>query len=182
MRLRFAKSWGIRTLFNVLGPLTNPAGASLQLLGVFHADLVEPLAQVLGDLGSKRAWVVHGRDGLDEITVTDNTLVAEWRGGKLHSFEISPRDLGLELRRPEQLGGGGPEQNATLMRALLQGQGPEAIEDAVCLNAAAGLVIADLCPDLESGLQRSRRAIQEGAPLGVLESLVRASQGEASQP
>ena len=145
------KEIGIRTAFNLLGPLTNPAGARHQVVGVPDADYVEKLAQVLGNLGSKHAFVVHGDDGLDEITTTGETRVAEWKGGKVRSFYLDPEEYGIRLAKPEDLKGGDAALNAEITRAVLKGsQGPK--RDIVLLNAAAALVAADKAATLKDGV------------------------------
>lgn len=168
------KALGVRTLFNVLGPLTNPAGARRQLLGVFDPGLVETMAQVLGDLGSDRAMVVHGSDGLDEITTTGVTRVAEVRGGEVVLYELDPRDLGIERADPAALAGGDPAYNAQLMRRLVEGEtGPRA--DIVALNAGAALYVADRAETVADGLAQARRVLASGAVASKLEELRRFS-------
>jgi len=164
------KALGVRTLFNVLGPLTNPAGARRQLLGVFDPGLVETLAQVLADLGSERAMVVHGSDGLDEITTTGVTQVAEVRGGEVMLYELDPRELGIERVEPAALAGGDPAYNAQLMRRLVAGEtGPRA--DIVALNAGAALYVADRAETVADGLAQAGRALASGAVASKLEEL-----------
>ncbi len=166
------KALGVRTLFNVLGPLTNPAGARRQLLGVFDAGLVETLAHVLLDLGSERAMVVHGSDGLDEITTTGLTRVAEVRAGEVALYELDPGDLGIERVEPSALAGGDPAFNAELMRRLAAGEeGP--LADITALNAAAALYVAGRAEDLATGLALARRALASGAVASKLEQLRR---------
>lgn len=151
----------VRTVFNVLGPLTNPAGARRQVLGVYAPHLVEVLARVLAELGSEHALVVHGSDGLDEITVTGPTLAAEVVEGSVRSFEIDPRSLGLALADGSALVGGAPADNAAALRRLFAGE-PGPLADVVALNAAAALWMSGEADDLASGLERTRAALREG--------------------
>jgi len=161
---------GVRTLFNVLGPLTNPAGAKRQLVGVFADVLVELLAGVLADLGSVHAMVVHGHDGLDEITTTGPTRVAEVRDGAVRVYDLSPEDLGLPRARPEDLAGGGPEDNAATLEALLRGEeGP--LADIVAVNAGAALYVGGRAPSLAAGLGLAREALAGGGAAARLEQL-----------
>ncbi len=166
---------GVRTLFNVLGPLTNPAGARRQLLGVFHHSLLAPLAEVLGRLGSEHAWVVCGEDGLDELTVCADSLVAEWRDGKVTERRLRPEALGLERHPEGSLKGGNPEENAALLKELLGGGGPKPLIDAVSLNAAAAIFVGGGANSIEDGLQRARQVMQDGAGLRLLQQLAAAS-------
>jgi anthranilate phosphoribosyltransferase len=169
---------GTRTIFNLLGPLANPAGVKRQLVGVFAAEWVEPLAQVLGRLGSRFAWVVHGSDGLDELTTTGPTLVAEWDGSRVRRFEVTPEDAGLPRGRLEDLKGDDPAHNAEAIRAVLTGvKGP--FRDAVVLGAAGALVVAGRAESLREGARLAAEAIDGGAALAVLERLVRITNGPA---
>ena len=161
---------GVRTLFNVLGPLTNPAGAKNQLIGVFAPDLVEPIARVLAELGSEHALVVHG-DGLDEITTTGTTVMAEVRSGGVRTFEIHPRDFGIAEASPDDLAGAGPEQNVKLMRDVLAGaHGP--LADITCLNAGAALHVAGRADGLAAGVSLAFEIQRSGATAAKLEHLV----------
>ena len=163
---------GTRTIFNLLGPLSNPAFVKRQLVGVFAREWVEPVAQVLGKLGSERAWVVHGSDGLDEITTTSTTYVAALENGKVRSFEISPEDVGLPLAKPEDLKGGGPEENAKALRDLLEGQtGP--YRDVVLFNTAAALMVSEKVTRLTDGVALAAEAIDSGKALAKLEALIK---------
>ncbi|MEZ5936300.1 MAG: anthranilate phosphoribosyltransferase [Alphaproteobacteria bacterium] len=162
---------GTRTIFNLLGPLSNPAGTKRQLIGVFAKEWIRPLAEVLGRLGSERAWVVHGADGLDEITTTAGTHVAELRDGKVETFEISPEVAGLPFARPEELKGGDAEHNAAALTAVLKGE-PSAFRDIVLLNAAAALVVAERADDLRAGVAMAARAIDGGQAKAVLDRLI----------
>jgi anthranilate phosphoribosyltransferase len=168
---------GTRTIFNLLGPLANPAGARRQLLGVFARDWIEPLARVLGQLGAERAWVVHGADGLDELTTTGPSHVAELRDGRVTTFEVTPEGAGLPPAKLEDLRGADAEANADALRALLDGmRGP--YRDIVLLNSAAALVIAGRAPDLRAGVARAVDAIDSGAAKAVLARLVAISREE----
>src|SRR5918912_3672757 len=153
---------GTRTIFNLLGPLANPAGVKRQIMGVFAERWVEPLAQVLGRLGAERAWVVHGRDGLDEISTTGPTLVAEWDGERVRTFEVTPEDAGLPRARLSDLTGGDPEHNAEAVRAVLAGvKGP--LRDAVLLGAGGALVVAGRTANLREAAAMAAEAIDGGA-------------------
>lgn len=165
---------GVRTFFNLLGPLSNPAGARRQLVGVFDGDWVEPIAQVLANLGAERAWVVHGLDGLDELTICDDTRVAEVKDGKVRGFYVNPQELGLDLALPADLKGGDADANAATTLAVLKGEtGPK--RDIVLLNAAAALVVAGRADTLKDGLPLAARSIDSGAALKKLEDLKRVS-------
>ena len=168
---------GTRTIFNLLGPLSNPAGASRQLLGVFDGKWVVPMAQVLRNLGSSAVWVVHGEDGLDEITTTAATRVAELRDGRIREFSITPEDAGLPYARPGDLKGGDPAHNAAALRALLDGA-PGAYRDIVLLNAAAALIVAGKAPDLRAGVAMAAEALDSGAAKATLNKLVTLSNGQ----
>jgi anthranilate phosphoribosyltransferase len=161
---------GFRTVFNLLGPLSNPAGARRQLLGVFDGRWVDPLARVLGALGATRAWVVHG-DGLDEITTTGTTHVAEWRDGGVRLFNITPEAVGLPRAALADLRGGDPDENAAALRALLAGAGG-AYRDVVLINAAAAFLVADKVETLREGVDMAAEAIDSGAAAGALDKLI----------
>jgi len=162
---------GTRTIFNLLGPLSNPAGAKRQLIGVFAHQWVKPLAEVLGALGAERAWVVHGSDGLDELTTTGASFVAEWDGRAVRTFEIRPEDAGLPLADPQSLKGGDIATNARALRRLLDGEkGP--YRDIVLLNAAAALIVAEHAYDLRQGVGLAEAAIDSGLAAGALRRLV----------
>jgi anthranilate phosphoribosyltransferase len=165
---------GTRTIFNLLGPLSNPAGTKRQLIGVFAREWIEPLAEVLGRLGSERAWVVHGADGLDEITTTATTHVAELKDGKVESFEISPEVAGLPFAKAEDLKGGDAAHNAAALTAVLEGR-PSAFRDIVLLNSAAALVVAEKTEDLRAGVAMAADAIDSGAAKAILDRLVTAT-------
>ena len=161
---------GTRTIFNLLGPISNPAGAKRQLVGVFAPAWVRPIAEVLGKLGSERAWVVHG-DGLDELTTTGVSFVAELKDGKVEAFEVTPEDAGLKRTSLAALKGGEPAENAAKLHALLEGE-EGALRDIVLLNAAAALIIAGKAPDLRAGVALAAKAIQSGAAKTALDKLV----------
>jgi anthranilate phosphoribosyltransferase len=161
---------GFRTVFNLLGPLSNPAGARRQLLGVFDGRWVDPLARVLGALGATRAWVVHG-EGLDEITTTGVTHVAEWRDGGVRLFNITPEAVGLPRAALADLRGGDPDENAAAMRALLAGAGGP-YRDVVLINAAAAFLVADKVETLREGVDLAAEAIDSGAAAGALDRLI----------
>ena len=168
------KELGFRTIFNLLGPLTNPAGARVQLLGVFDSKWVSPLAEVLRDLGSQRALVVHGIDGLDEITLTGETQVAELKNGDITSFSIDPKDFGYSLCSNEDLKGGTPEENAFLIRNILNGdQSPKT--DIVILNAAAALYAGGKAESISQGILVAINSIKSGAANKKMDELCRVS-------
>lgn len=171
---------GFRTVFNLLGPLSNPACAKRQVMGVYDPRLLEPLAEVLGRLGATRAWTVHGQ-GLDELTTTGETLVAEWRDGAVRTFTVTPEDAGLTRVSIDALRGGDAEENAAALRALLDGaQGP--YRDVVLLNAAAALIVADKAVDLADGAAQAARAIDEGHASAALAALVEATNAPEPEP
>ena len=161
---------GTRTIFNLLGPLSNPAGTTRQLIGVFARQWVEPLAHVLQRLGSTRAWVVHGADGLDEISTTAATHSAELRDGKVTQFEITPEVAGLPFADPSTLKGGDADHNAGALRAVLDGA-PGPFRDIVLLNAAAALLVADQVDNLRDGVARAAQAIDDGSAKTTLQRL-----------
>jgi anthranilate phosphoribosyltransferase len=170
---------GTRTIFNLLGPLANPASAKRQLMGVFAKNWVEPLAHVLGHLGSERAWVVHG-DGLDEITTTGPSHVAELRDGKVRCFEVTPEQAGLPKARLEDLRGADAETNAQALRAVLTGA-PGPFRDIVLLNAAAALIVAGRADDLRDGVKQAAQAVDSGAADAVLRRLAAITGGAAGR-
>ncbi|WP_415920786.1 anthranilate phosphoribosyltransferase [Tateyamaria sp. SN6-1] len=153
---------GTRTIFNILGPLTNPAGVKRQLTGAFSRDLIRPMAETLGQLGSDAAWLVHGSDGTDELTITGVSWVAALADGTVTDIEIHPEDAGLPVHPFGDILGGTPEENATAFRALLDGA-PGAYRDAVLLNAAAALHVAGEATDLKDGVAKAATAIDSGA-------------------
>jgi anthranilate phosphoribosyltransferase len=162
---------GTRTIFNLLGPLSNPAGVTRQMVGVFADAWIEPLAQVLGELGAEHVWVVHGSDGLDEITVTGPTRVAEWANGRVSTFSISPGDVGLSTHPKGALAGGDAASNAMALVALLEGASG-AYRDAVLMNAGAGLVVSGLAATLSDGVAMAADAIDSGRARAALRKLV----------
>lgn len=161
---------GVRTFFNVLGPLTNPAGATMQLLGVYADELVLTVAEVLQQLGSERAWVVHGRDGLDELTLFGRTHVAELRDGHVREFEVDPAAFGLGGSDRGQIAGGDAATNAARVRSVLAGE-KGAARDIVVLNSAAALVVSGAASSLEAGVERAARAIDSGEAAAKLAEL-----------
>jgi anthranilate phosphoribosyltransferase len=165
---------GVRTAFNLLGPLTNPAGAARQLVGVPRPELTELVARSLGQLGSRRAWVVHGADGLDEISTTGYTKVSEYRHGASNTFYLHPGDVGLPKAAPEALRGGDAAENARIAREILAGaRGPA--RDIVLFNAGASLLIAGAVSDIAEGLRRSAEAIDSGQAATILQQLIEVS-------
>ena len=165
---------GTRTIFNLLGPLSNPAGVKRQVLGTFSPHWLEPMADTLRALGSERVWLVHGSDGLDEITTTGPTEGVELRDGTLHRFSVTPEDVGLRRADPAELKGGDAEHNAKALMAVLQGE-PSAYRDIALINAGAALVIADKASTLKEGVALAALAIDSGAAKVTLERLVLAS-------
>jgi anthranilate phosphoribosyltransferase len=165
---------GIRTIFNVLGPICNPANVKRQIVGVYDKAWVEPLAHVLKNLGSEHIWVVHGHDGMDELTNTGPSFVAELKGGEVRTFEVTPEEVGLARADLSALIGGDAEQNAAAIRALLAGEAG-AFRDIVVLNAGAALVVAGLAGDLGEGVTKAAAAIDSGAARAALDKLVAAS-------
>lgn len=168
---------GVRTMFNLLGPQSNPAGVRRYVLGVYATDWVEPVAAALLANRAIKAWVVHGSDGLDELTVTGPSFVAQIAGGDLRSFEVTPEDAGLRRYDIKEILGGTPEENAAAIHALLDGA-PGAYRDIVLLNTAAALIVADRAPDLRSGAEMAARAIDSGAAKQTLARLVAVSNGQ----
>ncbi len=168
------KELGIRTVFNILGPLSNPAGANMQLLGVYEEELVEPMAHVLSQLGVKNAMVVYGTDGLDEISMSAPTSVCEVRNGSFRKYVIEPEQFGMKKCRKEELTGGTPEENAKITRAILSGEkGPKT--DAVILNSAAALYVADPDLTMEEAVKKVKEVIDSGKASEQLENFIRMS-------
>lgn len=168
---------GIRTMMNILGPLSNPAGATIQVLGVYDQALTEKLAQVLIRLGTQHCFVLHGKDGLDEITLTDFTYVSEGKAGRVSSYHISPQDFGLEKVNPKELTGGTPEQNAVIIKDVLKGRrNPK--RDIVLVNAAPAFVASGKAKNLKEGYERASEILDSGAAQEKFEQLVKfANQG-----
>lgn len=167
---------GTRTIFNLLGPLSNPAGVKRQMVGVFAKKWLDPVAHSLKELGSEKAWIVHGSDGMDEVTTTGPTYVSELKDGSINTFEISPQDAGLPLARAEDLKGGLPAENARALREVLSGA-RNAYRDIVLFNSAASLMVADRAKDLKEGVEMAAASIDDGTSADTLEKLVAASNG-----
>jgi anthranilate phosphoribosyltransferase len=165
-----------RTIFNLLGPLSNPAGVKRQMVGVFSRQWVQPLAQVLKNLGSDSVWVVHGSDGLDEITLTGPTSVAALENGNIRAFEVTPEDAGLARSSPGSLKGGDADANAVALRSVLDGK-PSPYRDVALLNAAAALIVAGKAKDLKEGVAIGVKTLDSGAAAARLKQLVAASNG-----
>jgi len=165
---------GIRTIFNVLGPICNPATVKRQIVGVYASELVKPIANVLNNLGSEHVWVVHGHDGMDEMTTTGSTTIAELKNGKIEIFEVTPADAGLLPAKMSDLVGGDASVNASAIQRVLDGN-HEPFRDIVLLNAGAALVVADISPDLRTGVEAATAAIDNGAAKQTLEKLIEVS-------
>jgi anthranilate phosphoribosyltransferase len=168
---------GTRTIFNLLGPLSNPAGVKRQMIGTFSKQWVEPMAQVLKNLGSESIWVVHGSDGLDEITTSGPTSVAALEKGNIRTFEITPEEVGLPRAKPEALRGGDAEHNAKALLDVLKGK-PGAFRDVAILNAAAALVVAGLAKDLKDGVKLAEKSVSSGEAEGRLDRLIAVSNAD----
>ena len=167
------KQLGVHTTFNLLGPLSNPAGAPRQIVGVWRKELVAKIASALAALGTERAWVVHGEDGLDEITLAGKTFVAEAADGGVRTFEIAAEDFGLETSELNHLRGGDPESNASIIRSVLDGSRRDEARSLVVMTAAAALVVGDVAADLKEGVGFAEQAIDSGAASEKLNRLVR---------
>lgn len=165
-----------RTIFNLLGPLSNPAGVRRQMVGVFSRQWVQPLAQVLKNLGSESVWVVHGSDGLDEITLTGPTFVAALENGNIRSFEVTPEDAGLPRAGGDALKGGDAEANAAALRNVLEGK-PGAFRDVALLNAAAALIVAGKAKTLKEGVALGTKSLDGGGAMNKLKQLIAVSNG-----
>lgn len=164
------REMGIRTVFNILGPLTNPAKATAQVLGVYAQELTESLAGVLSKLGCQRAYVVHGEDGLDEFTTTSRTKVSEVDAGEIRNYFVHPQDFGIDMTELNQLRGGDPEENANIALDILRGEkGPK--RDIVLLNAGAAIAVASLASDIKNGTELAAASLDSGAALTKLERL-----------
>lgn len=170
------RALGFRTIFNLLGPLSNPAGVKRQLLGVYALEWMEPVAKVLGTLGTEKAWVVHGDDGLDELSISGTTRVAKLDHGHLEIAEVTPEDAGLPRWPLAAVKGGYAPENAAALTRLLDGE-PGAYRDIVLLNSAAALIVADKAHDLREGVDLAAKAIDSGAARRVLEKLIAVSNG-----
>ena len=169
------KELGIRTVFNILGPLSNPAGANMELMGVYDQSLVEPLAQVMANLGVNRGMVVYGQDSLDEISMCAPTSVCEIRDGKFTSYEITPEQFGYERCEKGALTGGTPAENAEITKAILKGEEKGPKRQAVCLNAGAALYIAGKAETMEAGVRMAEELIDSGAALKKLDEFIACS-------
>ena len=168
---------GCRTIFNLLGPLANPAGADAQVLGVYRKDLTRPVAEVLNILGVSRAMVVHG-SGLDEITVTGETVVSELDGGRIHEYSLFPEMFGISRAAPSDLAGGSPDENARIIHAVLAGE-PGPARDIVLLNAGAAIYVGGQAATLAEGIRHAAGSIDSGKAQGKLAALIRATRGAA---
>ena len=166
---------GVRTLFNLLGPLTNPAGAQRQLVGVFARHWVEPIATALGRLGSQRTLVVHGEDGLDELSLTGASWVAEWRDGAVHTYRFAPGDVGLSPCSLADLAGGQAADNAAILRAILAARATPAQRDIALLNAGAAIYVGGGAMTIAAGVARARAAVESGAAARTLAALIEVS-------
>ena len=175
------KQIGKRTVFNFLGPLTNPAGAEMQILGVFSPDVLTLVAETLAELGITRAFVLHGAGGLDEVSLSGETQIAEVREQSITYFTVSPCDFGLEPAPREALRGGTPQENAALLRRIFQGE-PGAPHDVVVMNAAAALVVSGVAENFRAGAQLADRAVSSGAALEKLQQLIRFTNACKQQP
>ncbi len=164
------KELGIRTVFNILGPLSNPAGANMELMGVYDESLVEPLAQVMAKLGVSRGMVVYGKDSLDEISMCAPTAVCEIKDGWFQSYELTPEQFGYERCDKSQLTGGSPQENAEITKAILEGREKGAKRQAVCLNAGAALYITGKAESIEQGVRMAESLIDDGSALRKLEN------------
>jgi anthranilate phosphoribosyltransferase len=169
------REMGVQTSFNLLGPLTNPARAPRQIIGVWDRSLVEPLAQTLSLLGTERAWIVHGADGLDEVTLADKTFVAEAHNGAVRTFEIEPEAFGLERVALDGLGGGDAEANAAVIGSVLSGMRRDAARTLVIINAAAALHVGGFAENLRAGTELAEQSIDSGAAQMKLEQLIQMS-------
>ena len=172
------KELGIRTVFNILGPLSNPAGANMELMGVYDKALVQPLAQVMANLGVTRGMVVYGQDSLDEISMSAPTSVCEIKDGTFTSYELTPEQFGYTRCEKETLQGGTPQENAAITRAILEGRESGAKRQAVCLNAGAALYIAGKADTMEAGVKMAESLIDSGAVLKKLEEFIEKSNEE----
>ncbi len=172
------KELGIRTIFNILGPLANPAGANMEVMGVYDGALVEPLARVLSNLGVKNAMVVYGEDKLDEISMSASTKVCEIKDGEFRSYTISPEDFGFERCAKEELVGGTPAENAEITRAILDGREQGAKRNAVLLNAGAAIYVAGRAQTLDEGVAIAREIVDSKKALRKLEEFIRCSNEE----
>lgn len=162
---------GVRSIFNLLGPLTNPAGAVSQIIGVYDSKLTEPIAGVMKRLGSKRVMVVHGNDGLDEITLTDSSKVSELKNGEIKNWTLNPADYGFSLCAPEELKGGDPKENSAITLAILEGKDKGPKRNVAILNAAAAVVVSGIARDLKEGIKMASDSVDSGKALKKLSAL-----------
>ncbi len=173
---KIRRELGVHTTFNLLGPMTNPANAPFQIMGVWHKELVEPIARTHAALNTKKAWIVHGSDGLDEITVSDKTIVAEVENGEVKLFEISPEEFGftrVSVKDLEDLRGGNAEQNAEIIRQILKNERKDAARDLVLLNAAAALFVGGKADTLQESVNLAKESLESENALRKLESLIK---------
>ena len=171
------KEIGIRTIFNIIGPIVNPAGVKHQVIGVYSEVLLDPMIKVLRNLGHRSAMIVHGSDSMDEITVTGKTVIAELKDGMVKKFQFDPSDIGMKKRSPGELKGGkSAKENAALLVSILKGEEREAKRDIVLLNAAAAIYVSGTSPDIEDALVRASESIDSGKAYAKLEELVKATQ------
>ncbi|MBA3390338.1 MAG: anthranilate phosphoribosyltransferase [Rubrobacter sp.] len=170
-----------RTIFNLLGPLTNPAGSKRQVVGVFGPDYVRPVAEALASLGAERALVVHGMDGMDEITVTDKTLIAEVENGEISEYETSPETIGLSRHAPDGLLGGDAHLNAHILRGVLSGEQRGAACDVILANAGAAIYVSSKAKSLEEGVRLAEESVDTGAAHRALEDFVRTTRHLSGQ-
>jgi anthranilate phosphoribosyltransferase len=166
---------GFHTAFNLLGPMTNPAGAPFQIIGVWRRSLIEPIARALNLLGAKRAWVVHGFDGLDELTISDKTAVVEANDGQINSFELAPEDFGFSPSSVEHLRNGDAQRNAQIIRATLEGERRDEARSLIVMNAAAALMVGGRASDIAEAVRLSERSIDSGAACSKLDQLIEAT-------
>ncbi len=166
---------GVQTTFNLLGPLTNPARAPRQIIGVWDRDLVEPLAQTLALLGTERAWIVHGADGLDEVTISGSTFIAETIQGQVRTFEVGPDDFGLGCGNLDHLRGGDAESNAVIIREVVSGKRQDEARALVVVNAAAALHVGGFAESLRDAARMAASCIDSGAALTKLDQLIEAT-------
>lgn len=169
------KEIGIRNIFNVLGPLTNPAGADLQVTGVYSEALVEPIAQVFSNLGVKKGYVFYGMDGMDEVTLTTTTKVCEIDNGKFNTFILNPEDYGLKICAPEDLAGGDGKESAEITKEILSGEIKDAKRDIVVLNAALGLCTGGKADSIQDGIKLANEIIDSGKAYAKIEEFAKAS-------
>lgn len=167
------KELGIRSIFNIAGPLVHPAQPNYQLIGVYSKELLMPIANALNDMGTKKAWIVHGSDGLDEITTTGNTYVVELNRGKIKSFELNPSDYGIDIASKDDLKGSDPSFNAHALVELLNNKGNKAYRDIVILNSAASIVIMEKADNLTEAIEIAEQAIKNGRARLVLDNFVK---------